>query len=132
MKSTNKHTQKSPHFLKIHQRTKKMLERRLYINGEKPTFFKLKKRKFPTSLTKKTKSLLEPFPSLQSTKGLPTEKKESLSSISLFSLIRLLRELLIRNESIQFALANIINLSKISKLRDSLSDFFSCIHFTKR
>jgi len=41
-----------------------MLERRLYTNGEKPTFFKLKKHKFSTSLTKKTKSLLEPFPSL--------------------------------------------------------------------
>jgi hypothetical protein len=109
-----------------------MLERRLYKNGEKPTFFKLKKRKFSASLTKKTENLLEPFPSLQSTKGFPTEKKESLSSISLFSLIRLLRELLIRNESIQFTPENIINLTEISKLSDSLSDFFSCIHFTKR
>lgn len=109
-----------------------MLERRLYTNGEEPTFFKLKKHKFPTSLTKKTENLLEPFPSLQPTEELPTEKKESLSSISLFSLIRLLRELLIRNESIQFTLENIINLTEISKLRDSLSDFFSCIHFTKR
>ena len=61
-----------------------MLERRLYTNGEKPTFFKLKKRKFSASLTKKTENLLKPFPSLQSTKGFPTEKKESLSSISLF------------------------------------------------
>jgi len=69
-----------------------MLERRVYTNGEKPTIFKLKKHKFPTSLTKKTENLLEPFPSLQSTKGFSTEEKESLSSISLFSLIRLSRE----------------------------------------